>query len=150
MEMKAVTAMIANSRRDGSAPAREITPSAIRRCRSHFSNASPMTAPPSTRNSTGDMYCPATASGFATPSSGNTRNGRLPVKVTGTASVNHQVAIRAVTAAVRQPATESPSGGGNTRNAANRPTPSQKPARCIACRALPCVRALESGGQARV
>ena len=130
IETNDVTASIANSRRDGFGLVRDSTASATRRCRSHFSNAAPISAPPSTRNSTGVMYCEATASGFATPSSGNSRNGRLPVSVTGTASVNHHTAISSATAAVRQPARLSPSGGDNSSITRHRPLPSQKPIRC--------------------
>jgi hypothetical protein len=81
------------------------------------------------------MYWLATASGFATPSSGSTRNGSAPVSVTGTASVNHQHATSTATAAVRQPATLSPSGGLRNSMTKNSEVPSQKPVRCTSASA---------------
>ena len=129
IEMKAVTAMSANNNAPGEEPTRDTTDKATRRCRPQRSNARPSIAPPRIRNITGDMYCAATASGLAMPSSGNARNGRLPVRATGTASVNHQQAINTVSAATLQPSAERPAGAGIARIDANNAMPSQNPLR---------------------
>lgn len=118
----------ATSRR-GAVPTAPMIVSASLRWSPQRSIAAAMRKPPRNRKMIGLEYATAVSSIEPTPRSGKSASGSRPVAGIGIASVIHRIAIAAPHAAVRQPVTSRPGGGGSARSTTNASGAAMRPKR---------------------
>ena len=127
MDKNAAVAMNPITILEGPPPMSRMIRRAIRLCKFHFSIVRAIIKPPKKRKIVLLIYIGAVVLPFKMPKTGKRIMGSSAVAKRGIASVTHQVAISAVTAAIRVTAGLSGSKSKNSRIVKNKKSPRYKP-----------------------